>query len=171
MLVKLRIFDEDRVVFDFSNALPVGGDVENVYFEFVSNIHRVLGASASVFGVSWGSFFGTNGASRLFLRSNVAGNIRLLFLTQVITENKILTTQRHTRDSSRNDKKVEIYGFPYSAFSTQFYKQVKSEPYCCFTAHLSDVLVAADSFSHFESAAHGSDATNTMHVQPIEAQS
>jgi hypothetical protein len=63
MFVSFCVTYEDWKTFDFGNALSIWAHIDNVHFKFVSNFKRVINSSASIFGISWGSFFWAKSAS------------------------------------------------------------------------------------------------------------
>jgi hypothetical protein len=64
MVVKFCIADEDWKAFDFGDAFPIWSYIYNVDLEFFVNFKWVIYTfAASIFGISWGSFFRAKNAS------------------------------------------------------------------------------------------------------------
>jgi hypothetical protein len=63
VLVGFGVADENWKALDFSDTLAVRTHFFNIHFVFVSNFKWVINASASAFGISWGSFFWAKSAS------------------------------------------------------------------------------------------------------------
>jgi hypothetical protein len=58
VFVGFCVADEDWEAFDFGDAFPVWTHIHYIYFVFIPNFKWVINASAaSVFCISWGSFF------------------------------------------------------------------------------------------------------------------
>jgi len=64
MVVKFGVADKDWKTFDLGDAFPIWSHIYNVNIEFFVNVKRILNTfTASVFCISWGSFFRAKNAS------------------------------------------------------------------------------------------------------------
>jgi hypothetical protein len=63
VFVSFCVAYEDWESFDFGYAFSVWAHIDDVHFKFVSNFKGVINSSASILGISWGSFFWAKSAS------------------------------------------------------------------------------------------------------------
>jgi hypothetical protein len=109
------VADEYWKALDFSDTLAVRTHFYDIDFVFVSNFKWVINASASAFGISWGSFFWAKSAS---------SSLRILStLSNVLHRHKcfVLATMTKEKKASYGIFKhgVELSFQPLSCFQFQ----------------------------------------------------